>query len=147
MAVKTHKEAEEHKNASAPLTSDKKQEVKKEPGKIKLYLPQITHKGDYHCVFTYNGKEEKVTLKDGILEVSSKEDLKKFATLGFRKLADKKSDFGVYYCDEYSNKSFNLVLDDYTTILVDNGKAFPSTKYQVDQLIKRYFKLYKPSNK
>lgn len=140
MSVKTYKDAEEKKASSANNKKEKAKEAKKT---VKLYLPQITHNGLYNCIIEYNGKQEKIKITDGIIEVDNKKDLEKYLSLGFKKVVEKIEDFGIYFCDEYINNSFNLELDDNSKIKVDNGKAEPFSQYQVDQLIKRHFKLYK----
>lgn len=147
MAVKTKKErAEEFKHSSPELKKDtvkedvKAKKAKKE--KIKMYLPQITQKGEYTLILNYKNKKEKIKSKNGIVEIG-KEEIEKYKSCGFKMLADKKEDLGQYYCADYLDKSFNLELDDGTKIKVSKGIAEPKTKYEKDQLIKRYFSLYK----
>lgn len=144
MSVKTRKERdEEFKNSSPELKKEIiKEDVKAKKEKIKMYLPQATQKGEYTFILDYKNKKEKIKSKNGIVEID-KEEIEKYKSCGFKMFEDKKEDLGQYYCSDYLGKSFNLILDDGTKIKVSNGVAEPNTKYEKDQLIKRYFSLYK----
>ena len=145
MPVKTYKEkTEEIKVSSVDKTEDSPDKgTSKKSSKIKLYLPQIVSKGEYTCTIIYEGKKEEVKVKDGIIEVTTKKELEKLTACGFKKLEHKHKDFGIYFCDDYMNTCFNLMMDDETTIKVDHGKAEPLSEYHVEQLLKNHFKLYK----
>jgi len=142
MPVKTTKEREEELKDSSPKIKLKESEKDEGEKKIKMYLPQITVKGKYTLILNYKGKKEEIQSKNGIVEVS-KNEIDKYKSCGFKRGESKPKNFYWYYCSEYSNKSFNLILDDGTKISIDKGLAYPKNKYQESQLIKNHFKIYK----
>lgn len=141
MAVKTTKEREEELKDSSPKIKTKETKIKAKD-KFIMYLPQITGKGEYNLLLNYKGKKEKIKSKNGVVLVN-KDDVEKYKSCGFKMMESKIEKFHTYYSPEYSDKSFNLVLDDGTKLAVDKGICTPKNKYQESQLIKNHFRIYK----
>lgn len=146
MPVKTKKEREEEFTSSSPKikikedTKEDKKEDKKD--KVKMYLPQITNKGDYNLIIKYKGKKEKIRSKNGVIAVA-KEEVEKYESCGFKPIEQRVNKFHTYYCEEYADNSFDLPLDDGTKLKVEKGIAIPKNKYEENQLLKNHFKIYK----